>query len=64
MDRTFEIYNMKKSMIISEIDVPKYSEEIIRYDIHEHMVCIVNKLKEIMCVITSISPTNLSVHFM
>lgn len=64
MDKTFEVYNKKKSMIISEIDFPKYSEEIIRYDIHEHMVCIVNKLKEIMCEITSISPTNRSVHFM
>lgn len=64
MDKTFEIYNKKKSMIMSEIDVPKHLEEIIRYDIQEHIICIVNKLKEIMCEITNISPTNLSVHFM
>lgn len=64
LNKIFEVHNKKKLIIMSEIDHPKYSEEIIRYSVHDHMICVVNKLKDVICEITGIAPINLTVHFM
>lgn len=64
LNKSFDIFNEKKRVIINEMSEHKYADDIIKYNVHEHMRFITTQLKDCICDITGIDPKNLSVHLM